>query len=151
MSDKKLTLVQRKNIKDNEPKVSTHLQKINAATGLEFTLEVDYLKVAEIDLSHYGSTGIGDVVVSYLEGLAINIPKLCQDSMAKEAFAEATQGKNKIEFLVLPRAEREAAFPGRMRFDPVCRFVEGTLQVVVGLEDAPSNMKKAGEDIEKLL
>jgi len=137
----KLSLVQRKDIKNNEEKVSEHLQTINDATGRsDWTWEVNWENFVGLAKSSNSSPDSpGSTAASILENLAAAIKKLCSDDMSQEAFNEAaTTGK----ILVACDAKYKDFSYHK------CAFENGDLVVKMKYF---CNFYDIGSDLEKLL
>jgi hypothetical protein len=140
-----MTVLARKNVKDKEVDMKKHLARIQKVTGVEFTVEVDWQVIA----THAAASGLytdrpGDVIyASYLPGLAGNLERLCKDDMVKEAVVEAAH-KKVISFSVVPDSEVEGK-------NPICKFADGTLQVIFTKASFNVNAQKTGADIQSRL
>jgi hypothetical protein len=86
----------RLNIADTEEKKEEHMQKINDATGRDFTLKVEWAEMIKDHMdANYPQNFGGSILDSVLEGLSSNIRSLCNDEHfpGKDAFNEfATTG-----------------------------------------------------------
>jgi len=148
-----LSLMGRKNIAQNQEKLQERLEKINAATGVEFEVEVDFQTILENwkkakkgDLDYETAKGIGEIVYNYyMEGLADHIARVCQDELGKEAFVDAVS-KKVINFEVIPELKK-----GESSFYSRTKIVDGKLVLQVLGTNFPCNCGEAGNDIEKLL
>jgi len=102
----KLSLVFRKNMRDYEEKLQTHLNTIKEATGKDWTFEVDMKTIAgnkKIDSSYQDRPG--EILYdSYMERIAQCISDNCKDDMTKEALLEAVS-KNKVIFRFVDKTD----------------------------------------------
>jgi len=143
MSDFKLSLVQRKNIKANEEKKAELLESLATATGKDgWEFEVDWQRMCELDAetnAGYRDT-IGDRARQWLEKIidALNSSVL-NDEMGKEAFLEACS-EPKIEIKFASTKDKKVT-------GPVSKFEDNHLVITV------KNISDyyLGNDIEKLL
>jgi len=106
MTDNKLPLVLRKNIKENEANLKEHMATINTAVGKTWTFEVDFAKInSNTEIREDLHDRLGEVIYSsYLENLATGIKSFCEHPMNKEALASAVT-KNKIMYRLNAAAE----------------------------------------------
>jgi hypothetical protein len=102
MAEFKLSLVKRKNLKENDEKLQENLQIIKDATGVpDWTMEIDWGQV-------YPTMQLGDrpgssIYDSCMTALAGNIQTLCKNEDAKAAFVAAVN-QSKIIFNVDKKA-----------------------------------------------
>ncbi|KAL6049361.1 hypothetical protein QOT17_020517 [Balamuthia mandrillaris] len=148
MAEPKLSLTQRKNIRDVTPEIDALVQKINAASGQTFSFAADYLTIVQ-HAQHYKDEP-ARLVKEYLQHFTTGLEKLCADDMSKEAFLDATP-KRTITFVVLSPQEYEAAFPGVSGFHPKHRLTDGGWEICVSQEYLPSNVSEVSENLEALL
>jgi len=148
-----MTLQARKDIAKNQEKLTEHLEKINTATGVEFEVEVDFMSILEAwkkakkgDLDYDSASRVGEWVYdSYMEGLASNIKRLCDDELGKEAFVDAVN-KKIINIVVVPELKK-----GEDSFYSRTKIVDGKLVLEILGTAFPCNVSDAGSDIEKQL
>jgi len=124
-SNKALSMVLRKNIKEYEPKKQEALARIQTVTGVAFTMEVvgDVHKLNESLDSSYKDR-LGEVYWgSYADNIAQLIEAKCGDDMTKSAFLDATP-KRKI--LIRPTDQERESGGGyqRVSIDDGCLVVE---------------------------
>jgi len=92
-----LPLTIRKNIRDSEPKLKEHLEKLREITGKDFEFEADWAGVVA-QLDEHTKNNIGNLYHNEIIGYLVqNIDKICKDEMTKESLVEATSA-NKIIF-----------------------------------------------------
>jgi hypothetical protein len=98
-----LPLTIRKNIRDSEPKLKEHLEKINNVTGKEWSFEADWAKLVAAEAIAPYKDQVGSMLQDELmRNLAENLDRLCKSESTKEAFLEAT-GNSKIVFRHNPK------------------------------------------------
>jgi len=140
--DAGLNVATRKNIKDSESARKTNLDRINAAVGLQFELEHDWLALSKVAATRGYADRIGEIIYSwYLDALASNLERLCKDEMSKEAVADAC-GKKTIAFVLAP-----AGTSGYGK----CTFENGVLTAAIPPENFCGNTSELGNDIESQL
>jgi len=168
MAEFKLSLVQRKNLKDNEEKLQENLQKIKDATGKDdWAFEIDWgVCYPVMQLGDRPGSSIYD---DCLTGLSANIVKLCLDPFAKESFVEAMTG-SKIIFTVdkkspsywsekIVNGNLEIGWKGsvcntyqigaKIEEQLTCVFEEVTMPVILR-KNIAANEEKKEENLEKI-
>jgi len=137
MAEFKLSLIQRKNLKDNEEKLQENLQTIKDATGKDdWALEIDWgVCYPVLQLADRPGSTIYD---ECLKALAGNITNLCKDEHAKASFVEATSG-SKIIFTVDKKATGYWSE----------KIVNGNLEI--GWKGSVCNVYQIGQKIEEQL
>jgi len=80
----------KKNIKDNEPNLKKNLDRLKAATGVDFTLEVNWAEIRnavkkdEEDKNKLGN----DMYERYMGALAVLFENKCKDAILKKALVD---------------------------------------------------------------
>jgi hypothetical protein len=139
----KLTLLQRKEIKQYEPKIDDEINKIKENFGLEsLSFEPDYLRIYNAaEAKERPDLEIGYIVHAYLEALNNNTSKFKGDEMVLEAVHDAIGGKTAK--LVLQPIEGD--------FYARTVFGEGEIKFELGESNFSVNLDRIGEDIEEKL
>jgi len=115
MSDKKLSLNTRKNLRDHEEKKKEHLaaiEQLTGKTGVEFTIKNDIAVAEQLDKNGY-TDRMGEVFYdAYLSALKDSLQKLLVDDASKAAL-NGSWTSNKIIFELDEKAEgyQETTFP----------------------------------------
>ena len=136
-----LSLIVKKNIKENELKRDENLKKISQVLKEQFTFECDMEKIHDLTPESF-KNNLGKVIYDqYLSGLAENIAKIMADEMTREAFLSAVSTK-KIIFTV--DALDFSAFVKSS-------IIDGALYIVANKQHFPCNFKQTGADIERIL
>jgi len=137
MAEFKMSLVQRKNLKQNEEKLNENLQIIKDATGVsEWTMEVDWGLVYPV---YQLEDRPGDTIYdSCMSALAENIQTLCKNEDAKNSFVTAVN-QSKIIFNVDKKASSYWSE----------KIANGCLEI--GYKGSVCNVYELGGSIEDLL
>lgn len=133
-------------LRDFEPEGKKQLDRIKAATGVEYQLVLDWLAFDKVCSTERFDGRLGQVVYTMaLKSLADAIEKICKDDLAKEAFVESSS-KKVIQFKLMTEAE-----VGSRRFNR-SSFEDGAyvLNLCTG-ENFLGNMHTIGDDIESIL
>lgn len=137
----KLSLTARKDIKEYESKLQENLKTIETASGILFETEFDWLSLAPIAEERGYKDRVGEIMYSwYLEGLASNIKRFCQDPIQKEAFVEAFGTAKRISFEIY---DESLGGYSRTRND------NGTLMMGARKSCFCSNVSECGDDLSK--
>jgi len=143
MSDKKLSLTTRKNLRDNEDKKKEQLARIESATGksgLEFVIKDD-IGVAEQLAKNGYQDRMGEIMYdSYLSQLADSLTKLCESEDNKTALG-GVWTTNRVVFEIDQKAEN---------YQQVT-FVNGDLRMACQPSNIWTNLSNLGEDIPSRL
>eukprot|EP00026_Physarum_polycephalum_P003638 Phypoly_transcript_03651.p1 GENE.Phypoly_transcript_03651~~Phypoly_transcript_03651.p1 ORF type:complete len:695 (+),score=161.19 Phypoly_transcript_03651:270-2354(+) len=98
-----LPLTIRKNIRDSEPKLKEHLEKLMNITGKEWSFETDWAKLVAAEPNQSNKDSIGSTIQDEcMKALVQNIEELCKNESSKEAFNEAS-ANSKITFRNNPK------------------------------------------------
>lgn len=132
-----LSVAMRRNISDSAEARAAFIAKINAAAGIEFDYEVDWISFAPVaEKKGYGNR-LGETAGWYLKALANHIEKVCSDELGKEAFAETCDKK----MIMLKVVDSVASG------DVTSTFEDGVLVVSVAKDRFGVNADATGSDI----
>lgn len=140
-----LTTKSKMNLRDYEADGKKEMERIKAATGVEYQLDLDWVEFDKACTAAKNEGYLGQVVYNfYVKALANSLEKICKDDLAKEAFVEATP-KKVIKFKLMSEAE-----VGDRRFSR-SSFEDGAYVLNIGRENFCANTEIVGNDIESLL
>jgi hypothetical protein len=159
MAEFKMSLVQRKNLKENDEKLQESMQKIKDATGeQDWAMEIDWGSV-------YSTYQLGDrpgdtIYDSCMSALASNIESLCKNEDAKNALNTAVN-QHKIIFTVDKKASSywsekinngciEIGYKGSIcNVYDLGNSIEGLLTVNYEDVDMPLKLKKNIDEVQE--
>lgn len=145
--DSPMSVAARKNIADNGKKLATALKTIKTACGIDFELDVDWVKCSVVAKERGYEDRAGDIIYDwYMGGLADNITSFCKDAIQKESFTEAFGERKNIAFVIHESMDEED--PHRSDYVWV-RNEGGVLQVNIPKERFCSNVSNTGNDLSK--
>jgi hypothetical protein len=144
-----MTVATRKNIADNQKTSVKHLKTIKTAAGIEFEIDIDWVKIAEAAKERGYEDRSGEIVYDwYLGGLADNVTSFCKDPIQKEAFVEAFAERKTIAFVIQPNQSEDEE--SKHRYDYVWVHNDsGVLQVNIPVDRFCSNVSNTGNDLSK--
>lgn len=132
-------------LRDYEADGKKALDRIKAATGQEYQLQLDWLAFDKQCTASGNDGHLGKVVYNWITfAVADAFEKICKDDLAKEAVVEAT-GKKIIHYRLTSEAEI-----GDRRFNK-SSFEDGVYVLSICRENFVTNLHTVGTDIESLL
>lgn len=132
-------------LRDFEADGKKNLDRIKAATGVEYQLQLDWLAFDKQCTAAKNAGHLGKVVYNWITGaVADAFEKICKDDLAKEAVVEATSKK-----IIHYRLASESDI-GDRRFNK-SSFEDGVYVLTLCRENFCTNMHTVGTDIESLL
>ena len=145
--DSPLSVATRKNIAESQKKLAANLKTIKTATGIEFEVEIDWVVMAEICKERGYEDRAGEMLYeAYLEAVASNIKRFCEDAIQKEAFLETFKERHSLSFVL--EGEQDEDSPNRYAYAWTSNN-GGVLVIHLPKDRFCSNVSCAGEDLSK--
>jgi len=142
-----LSLILRKNIRDFTPKMTSNLEMMKEASGVDFTVEIDFagIKAVLAADNSYGDR-LGEALYDwYMTALAKNVKRFCEAPLQKEAFAEHLGEKKTIRFNIT-KAKLADSYAYALTADE-----GGVLVCTIPVDKFCSNVDNLGNDLNKAL